>query len=814
MTQSEVPLAWSRRFGLALAPLFEAGETVDAEEHHVLLDSGYGTFALSTSDRELWREADPASWAWSGDIPHHVTVTPSKVALLRWDRPHDPRVFRRVGVERGLDRFYEFLMDDRLRSTKTVVDHLLSFFRRVRSLSHAAQIPDVRTTDVFLAALAKMIQSHEAQEAPGAFGLAEDAFELLGGLNPDGISAATDEVSGPSRSLSLLQLNPALAVRHAGGQLFQEAHFELLRAPTSVGLFGFIEDPEVRQTRRGGTHYTPPALARVLVEQALSALTGVTTREALTLCDPACGSGAFLHEALRALRRIGYDGHLTIIGQDISEAAVAMARFALRMSLRDWAPRGGFDLQLRAGDSLGELGIPQADITVMNPPFVSFGAQTEQQREQLKEAIGSAGTARGDLSMAFVVRALEVLNAGGVLGTLFPASLLSSKAGTSWRWRLADAGDIRLLASIGDFGLFTYAQVQTACAVIRKEAPRANSEFTALVTGNDTRATGEALRWLRKVENLPPATPVSDADWWLFPVPSAVLKERSTWRFPSPGNERALHALREAQVSTIAELFDVHQGIQTGLNEAFLLTQEEWRRLPSGERRYFRLATMTDSIQNGLVVRPYRLFFPHTTSGPLFANEALLRGAVPTYFKLFLEPHRERLAARAAIRRANRFDWWGLMHHREKSFSDKPRIISKFFGAEGAFVCDYDAAYLVVMGHLWLPRDQLKESNIEALDLRAILAAYVALFNSSPFVKLLEIFAPHVAGGQFDLSQRHVAQIPTPDLRELSLDPERGRVVSELAKSGGTINLADPSWRSRNNELVTSLYGSQIIADL
>lgn len=95
-----------------------------------------------------------------------------------------------------------------------------------------------------------------------------------------------------------------------------------------------------------------------------------------------------------------------------------------------------------------------------------------------------------------------------------------------------------------------------------------------------------------------------------------------------------------------------------------------------------------------------------------------------------------------------------------------------------------------------------------------MLGAYAALFNSNVFVKLLEIFAPHVAGGQFDLSQRHVAQIPTPNFRELSLDLERGRIVSELAKSGHTIDLTDPSWRARNNELVTNLYGPQIIADL
>ena len=148
------------------------------------------------------------------------------------------------------------------------------------------------------------------------------------------------------------------------------------------------------------------------------------------------------------------------------------------------------------------------------------------------------------------------------------------------------------------------------------------------------------------------------------------------------------------------------------------------------------------------------------------------------------------------------------------SFSEEPRIISKFFAAEGGFAGDYGAEYVPVMGHIWLPGKRLGAAGDESLGLREILAAYVALFNSSVFVKLLEIFSPHVAGGQFDLSWRHVAPLPTPNLRELSFDLDKGRIVSELAKSGRSIDLADPTWRSHNNQMVTNLYGSQTIADL
>jgi hypothetical protein len=93
----------------------------------------------------------------------------------------------------------------------------------------------------------------------------------------------------------------------------------------------------------------------------------------------------------------------------------------------------------------------------------------------------------------------------------------------------------------------------------------------------------------------------------------------------------------------------------------------------------------------------------------------------------------------------------GLDASSRMELSKEPRIIAKFFAAECGFAGDYDAKYLPVMGHIWFPDERIAAEGDDGLSLRDILAAYVALFNSSPFVKLLQIFSPHVAGGQFDL---------------------------------------------------------------
>ena len=215
-----------------------------------------------------------------------------------------------------------------------------------------------------------------------------------------------------------------------------------------------------------------------------------------------------------------------------------------------------------------------------------------EQRDRLAAVLGAETAGRGDYSMAFVLRALVVLEPGGALGTLFPASLLSLKAASVWRERLLDLADLRFLGSIGDFGLFSHALVQVAATVFSK-GHRSDQELVALITENDPHATSAALRQLRRMgDDGHRATIVEDA-WSLFSVPVAALKGRPTWRLPSPKDERILRALSQAGLPSVGDLFEIARGIQTGFNSALLLTEDEYHALPAKERRYFRQATMT-----------------------------------------------------------------------------------------------------------------------------------------------------------------------------------------------------------------------------
>ena len=812
MNTDDLSDRWAGRFGLARVPLFESGEIEDEERHHMLLDGGYGSFVLSESQATVFEAQTSAEWSWSSNVPHHVTVTESQVGVVRWDRG-DEQLFTRSSVERQLDTFYEYLVNDKVRSNRRVVDYMVTLFRKVRSLVADAGIEDNRSVDAYLEILIKaMIRRADlADSSMNRLGV-ELSSDVLKELSKRGVERILEYCESPwVGGNPPLRIHPILAVRHAGSELFQEAHFELLRT-AGPDLFGDVEPAKSSGITRGGAHFTPPALARILVERTLGEVEDLRSRTKLVVLDPACGSGAFLHETLRTLRRLGYCGAVRLIGWDISPAAVAMARFVLCNALSDWRPDGGGDFDVEEVDSMS-VTLPKADVVLMNPPFVSWPALTPKQRDQMKDTLGTTLRGRADLSMAFVTKALRSIERGGVVGSLMPASLLTAEQARAWRDELLDEADLRFLGTLGDFGLFIHAMVQVATTVFSKRShDEARSGLAVgLVSGNDRNATGNALRELRKVE--PNDWTRGDEGWQIFPVSVTNLKRRTTWRLVPPDTERALTNLLESgRALTVGEIFDVRQGVLTGMNSVFLLKSDERNSLPTSEWCWFREAIINDSIYGGRIDSKDFVFYPYGSEGLELRTEEELVEAVPGFYHMYLQPNRERLATRSGHVRQGREDWWGLTWPREWVRVPNPRIATKYRGGRGGFASDVEARYVIVQGYAWIPKevtDFRSETMNDAVgfSLEEVLFAYAALLNSKQFERLLEVFSPKVAGGQFDLSPRFVSQIPLPDLSSMCADEKASETVSQLAELGKGKEPFDESTLTAIDDLTGLLYG-------
>ena len=805
-TPAALSQQWADAFGLALVPLFETKEVDATGSHFVLLDGGHGSFAMSATEDSIWQSQSPSCWAWSSNLPHHVTVTNRSVAVTRWDISK-AEVFSRFSVEERIDDFYNYLATDRVQSGQRVVYYVLDVFRRIRSLVAAASLPDAQSTEAFLAFLAEMIERDRYEASShdrSALLNAQVSTKILRELPENGVNALIEELTDTKSSRQPFRLFPSLAVRHAGSEIFQEAHFELLRAP-SLDLFSYAEPAEAKLVTRGGAHFTPAALARSVVEQTLLQVEDLASRERLIVLDPACGSGSFLHETLRALRRLQFVGKIVLVGRDISHAAVSMANFVVRHGAADWASKSAIKIDISVGDSLTDP-LPEADVILMNPPFISWPLLSDRQREQMQRILGGGIQGRGDISMVFISRAIDTLTVGGVLGVLLPASLLTLDAAKRWRSGLLERADLRLLASFGDYGLFAYALVQVAVAVMCKSvAPRGLT--TAMVATDSADATGNALRNLRRSNGRTPK-PGRNKEWRLFEVQTDVLRVRPTWRLVTPVAETALSRLMDAGAMRVFELFDVRQGVHTGNNSAFVIGLSDYETLPTQEKRYFRPAVMNRSIQDGRLQARYWVFYPYESAGPCFSSEAALLEAVPRYAERFLVPQREALRHRP-LRGAN---WWELAERRATwAFRSIPRLVSKYFGGPGGFAADIAAEYLPVQGYVWFPKfaqhTDATEDDMTELTVDDLLCAYLGIMNSQRFGDVIEVFAPHVAGGQFNLSARYVRHIPIPNLSYLSGDERLGRLVHRLVELGRDPHRNEPAWIASSDEITYELYG-------
>jgi len=195
---------------------------------------------------------------------------------------------------------------------------------------------------------------------------------------------------------------PNTVWRDAFDRLFERFHFVVAEggdaggvAPDMLGrVFEGVMAPDAR--RSSGTYYTPAALVRALLDDALTAFVAGRTGwpealaerrlaerdpvagallESVTLLDPAAGSGAFLLGALERLAELtsGARGHQRgarrrilqhcLFGVDLSAAGVRLTELRLWLSIiaddpadrpEDIEPLPNLDCLIRQGDSLFE----------------------------------------------------------------------------------------------------------------------------------------------------------------------------------------------------------------------------------------------------------------------------------------------------------------------------------------------------------------------------------------------------------------------------------------------------------------------------
>ena len=287
--------------------------------------------------------------------------------------------------------------------------------------------------------------------------------------------------------------------------------------------------------------YTPPALVRLMLEEALSweRIDALMAGDGVIL-DPACGSGVFLVEAYKRLvlhwrsrnrwARPGVDDLrqllLRVHGIDLEEGAVELAAFSLCLSLCDALEpeeiRASVKLFPRLADETlhwscffdaKEQRLVKAPVAAIvgNPPFESSLTTEGAKRSSKAYAKEHGGLADNQLAYLFLHDAMEMVDQGGIVAMVEPSGFLYNQNALSFRQAFFERWKVHeLLDFVSVRGMFKKGNADPKIVVVIAEASKSKPESRLLhaVFRRNGRATAEQgfdidyydLFWVRNAD--------------------------------------------------------------------------------------------------------------------------------------------------------------------------------------------------------------------------------------------------------------------------------------------------------------------------
>lgn len=726
--------------------------------------------------------------------------------LVALNPAHDPLLLFRKS-QKLLDRFlFLFFAEDRQLLPPNSVRLILDDWR-------ALQERDVDVT------LYERFKKYFGYLNTGFKGKRYDVFAYNGGLfKPDELldGLAMDDELLYAHCLKLSDYDFVSEVDvNILGHIFENSLNELDEIKAS------IEGQPVERSKRkkDGVFYTPKYITKYMVEQTVGRLCAEkknamglgedafaveagrprkavqplfeklsTYREwllQLSICDPACGSGAFLNQALDFL--IAEHRHLdelqarlfgdalvlsdfdkailenNLFGVDINEESVEIAKLSLW--LRTAQPNrklNDLNNNIKCGNSLigdpalaGEKAFnwqaefPEVfakggfDVVLGNPPYVQLQSMGEM--SDTLAACGFETYDKGaDLYCLFTERGYTLLKAGGVQSFIMPNKWMLVKYGKPLRKFLSQTG-MRQMLNFGDIQFFQDATTIVCIFVTQKGLP---AEMIEVLSLNQKTYSGDFPTELESKIYSYPAIEFGENEWIIKSLDDA----RKLDRMKTLGI-----ALKELPVN-------INYGIKTGFNEAFYIDETTRQKLITADPKS---AEIIQPMVRGRDIAPYT----HTDFEYLIGTFPSLKldidqfPAIRDHLLLF-GYDRLKQTGDPGARKKTSGNWFetqdSIGYYREFA---KPKII--YPNMTSVFPFMYDESGL-------LSND--KSFILTAQDDRVSLLFLTAVFNSSLAKLWIWYNCPELQGGTREIRKVYFEHFPVP-----VADPAQTAALENLA---------------------------------
>jgi len=601
------------------------------------------------------------------------------------------------------------------------------------------------------------------------------------------------------------------------GHIFEQSLTDLEEINASINEVAF--DAKKSKRKKDGVFYTPEYITKYIVENTLGKLcedkriklnigseTLVSPKNPkkptkkeqiqkdnleeyrvwllnLKILDPACGSGAFLNQALdflinahQALQKdLVVMGDITayyeieksilennLYGVDINEDAVEIAKLSLWLRT---ASKGRELTKLAdkilCANSLLDMPFDEGsfDVVIGNPPYVRVqGLKSNYEDEALlyEEKYQSA-VGNYDLYVLFTEMSFKMLNKTGKLSYILPHKFLISDFGTGIRGFLAENKAVESLLHFGSEMVFKDASAYTCILTLSSN----NQEM--------------------KFKHINPADIFESFEY------DTVSYERLTidkWNLTNQDITQVLEKINKQPLKVKDVFSRIFQGIATSGDNVYLLLQtknglysKELDRIVEIESELLKPMLKGEDINRYKdLSNKYFVIFPYLieNSKVIPMSEEYIKNNFPNGYS-YLKDNEKFLRGREK-NKMNKEGWFLYIYPKSLKEFEQQKIITPEIALKSQMSLDKGMFYHNTKCYSFIKKENIMEDY----------KFYLTLFNSSLMWFFLKNTGYELRGGYFTFKTRFLEPFPLPELENLGQQEpflEKADLMLELTKS-------------------------------
>lgn len=531
----------------------------------------------------------------------------------------------------------------------------------------------------------------------------------------------------------------------------------------------------------------------------------------LTICDPACGSGAFLNQALEFLiaehryidelkaklfgdLMVLSDVETTILennlfGVDINEEAIEIARLSLWLrTARKGRKLNDLSKNIKCGNSLiddpavaGSLAFnwkeqfPQIfdkggfDVIIGNPPYLRVQGLREnfQQESIFYENNYVTATGRFDIYVLFIEKAISLINETGLSSFILPHKFMISNFGEGARRFLLENKCVKTVLSFGANMVFEDASTYTCIIVLSKNNTSLRYKEVSPLD----------LSFAIDFDNIDYST-LSSQKWNLQNEEGASLFVKLN-SLPYKAKD-IFYSISQGIVSVGDDIF-ILQGTFKG--DKFIGYSKEANKEIEIEASLMKPLLKGDDVKkyspisvSSYVIYPHYLLDKKTV--PYEENE--FREKFPLAYSYFL-PFKEKLIEKKIRYKTNPKYWYALHRSREISLFEQEKLVTPETSLGTNMTLDSDFYYHNTQIYSFIKKEGV------AVDYKFLLA----ILNSNLLWYYLKKTGNVLRGGFFRFKTAFLEPFPIPDYEKIDQTPFINCVNTTLAKKKELTSLVE-----------------------